>query len=60
VGESFLPHLLFALVPILNVWCHATIRGKIREKKGIEVGGRGGGVSGGWRVRSDLKERGIE
>lgn len=37
VGESFLSHLIFSLIPILSVWCHATIRGKIREKKAIEV-----------------------
>ena len=36
VGESCIVHCLFSLIPLVNIWCHASVRGKIRDKKGIE------------------------
>ena len=36
IGESCLTHGIFALIPLLNIYCHATNRGKIREKKNID------------------------
>ncbi|XP_064389060.1 uncharacterized protein LOC135337088 [Halichondria panicea] len=35
-GEPCLHHGLAGLVPILGQYCHAVIRGKIREQKSIE------------------------
>lgn len=37
VGENCLHHGLAGLVPILGEYCHAVIRGKIREQKNIEA-----------------------
>ena len=37
VGENCLTHGIFAIIPLLNIYCHATIRGRIREKKNIDV-----------------------
>ena len=37
MDESCLLHGLAALVPLVDVYCHALIRGKIREKYNIEV-----------------------
>lgn len=51
VGEDFLPHVVYAFIPCLNIWCHATVRGKIREKKGIEVRTS---VGGAWGVGAEL------
>ena len=37
VGESCIIHCLLSFVPILNVWCHANVRGKVRDQKKIDV-----------------------
>ena len=37
VGENCLTHGIFAIIPLVNIYCHATTRGKIREKKNIDV-----------------------
>jgi len=37
VSESCLTHAIYYLIPIVNIYCHATTRGKIREMKGIDV-----------------------
>ena len=37
IGESCLTHGIYAIIPLLNIYCHATNRGKIREKKNIDV-----------------------
>ena len=37
VGESCVLHCFLSFVPILNVWCHANVRGKIRDQKSIDV-----------------------
>ncbi|XP_065910160.1 uncharacterized protein [Dysidea avara] len=36
VGESCLAHGVYTLLPLIGWYCHATVRGKIREKKGID------------------------
>ena len=36
LGESCLMYALSQFVPILNLWCRTSVRGKIREQKGIE------------------------
>lgn len=36
LGESCMTYGLSQLVPLLNLYCRVTIRGRIREKKGIE------------------------
>lgn len=36
LGESCIMYALSQLVPILDIWCRTTVRGKIREQKGIE------------------------
>ena len=38
VGDSCLLCALSQFVPILNLWARVSVRGKIREQKGIEVG----------------------
>ena len=30
-------HGIYALLPLIGWYCHATVRGKIREKRGIDV-----------------------
>ena len=30
-------HGVYSVIPLANIYCHATVRGKIREKKAIEV-----------------------
>ena len=37
VGETCLTHGILFFVPFVNIYCGAVIRGKIREKKGIDV-----------------------
>ena len=37
IGEGCVVHGIYSLVPILGLYCHALIRGKIREQKRIEV-----------------------
>ena len=37
VEESCLKYGIYSLIPLANIYCHATVRGKIREKKNIEV-----------------------
>lgn len=37
IGEGCVVHGIYSLVPILGLYCHAIIRGKIREQKRIEV-----------------------
>ena len=37
VGENCLTHGIFAVIPFVNIYCGAVIRGKIREMKGIDV-----------------------
>ena len=37
IGEGCLVHGVYSIVPILGIYCHALIRGKIREQKNIEV-----------------------
>lgn len=37
VDESCIKHALLYFIPLVNVYCHAVVRGKIREKKNIEV-----------------------
>ncbi len=39
VGDSCLMCALSQFVPLLNLWTRVSIRGKIREQKGIEVSG---------------------
>lgn len=36
LGESCIMYALSQLVPLLNIWCAVSVRGKIREQKGIE------------------------
>ena len=36
VGESCVMYGLSMIVPLLNIWCMTSIRGRIREQKGIE------------------------
>ncbi|XP_003382496.1 PREDICTED: protein PLANT CADMIUM RESISTANCE 3-like [Amphimedon queenslandica] len=36
LGESCVMYALSQFVPLLNLYCRVTIRGKIREQKGIE------------------------
>lgn len=36
VGESCLMYALSQFVPLLNLYCRLSVRGKIREQKGIE------------------------
>ena len=37
IGEGCLVHGVYSVIPILGIYCHALIRGKIREQKNIEV-----------------------
>ena len=37
VGEDCIKHGVFTVIPLLGIYCAAVIRGKIRDKKGIEV-----------------------
>ena len=37
VGEKCLMHGIYSVIPLLGIYCHAVIRGKIREEKSIEV-----------------------
>ena len=37
VGEGCVLHCLLSLVPLLNIWCHANVRGKVRDQKKIDV-----------------------
>ena len=53
IGEQCLLHAIFAIIPIVGIYCHAVIRGKIREKKNIEVRcmcGKGEGERGAMTV----------
>jgi len=36
LGESCVMYALSQFVPILDIWCRTSVRGKIREQKGIE------------------------
>ena len=36
LGESCIMYALSQFVPILDIWCRTSVRGKIREQKGIE------------------------
>ena len=36
-GEGCVAHGVYSLIPILNIYCHALIRGKIRDQKQIDV-----------------------
>ena len=36
-GESCVMHAIYFLIPFVGFYCHATTRGKIREKKNIDV-----------------------
>lgn len=36
IGESCMMYALSQFVPLLNLYCRATVRGRIREQKGIE------------------------
>ncbi|XP_003382500.1 PREDICTED: protein PLANT CADMIUM RESISTANCE 3-like isoform X1 [Amphimedon queenslandica] len=35
-GESCIMHAIYFLIPLVGFYCHATTRGKIREKKNID------------------------
>lgn len=37
VDESCIAHGVYSLIPLLGIYCHAVVRGKIRDKKGIDV-----------------------
>lgn len=36
-GESCLMHGIYSIIPCIGWYCHATTRGKIRDKKNIDV-----------------------
>ena len=37
VGQDCMAHAIYTVIPIVNIYFSATIRGKIRDLKGIEV-----------------------